>query len=85
MITLFTLEVCPNCDLLKKTLDKNGIEYTTLDAQSIIGQTELKVNGCFASEMPVIMIGDGDEFLEQFDIFFKGNVKEEIIERLQRV
>jgi glutaredoxin len=27
MITLFATETCPNCEIIKKQLDKKGIEY----------------------------------------------------------
>jgi len=38
------------------------------------GITEMRVNGCFAIEMPVVMIGDGDRFLEHADLFLNGEI-----------
>lgn len=74
MITIFTLEVCPNCEILKQTLDSNNVKYKKLDAMSAEGITEMRVNGCFAIEMPVVMIGDGDRFLEHADLFLNGEI-----------
>ena len=57
-VLVFTLECCPNCMILKETLDAKGIEYRTMSAETAQGITEMRVDGCFAIEMPVLRVND---------------------------
>lgn len=56
-IILYTTEVCPKCKKLKTFLQEKGIPFKTLDMQSPEGLAELRFNGCFALEAPVLQIG----------------------------
>jgi len=58
MITVFTLPNCPHCEDVKEMLDNQKIVYTVRsmdDAESI---TDLRFNGCFIMEAPIIQMGD---------------------------
>jgi hypothetical protein len=44
--------------ILKETLDAKGIEYRTMSAETAQGITEMRVDGCFAIEMPVLRVND---------------------------
>lgn len=57
-LTIYTTEVCPKCKRLKDFLQAQGITFQTIDMQSPEGQTELKFNGIFALEAPVLQIKD---------------------------
>jgi glutaredoxin len=77
---VFTLEICPNCLQLKQALTDLEIDYDEMDMQSAEGITELRVNGCFAMEAPVLMIGDN--FYETNDLFSNGKVDEKKLQEI---
>lgn len=69
-VTVYTTEVCPKCQRLKTFLQAQGIPFKTLDMQSPEGLAELRFNGCFALEAPVLQVGE--EFFTTRQIF-QGN------------
>jgi glutaredoxin len=73
-LVVYTLEFCPNCDKLKTYLQKNGVPYSERDLSTAESLTELRVNGVFVSEAPVLQ--KGDEFLTTTDLFSSGSVNE---------
>jgi glutaredoxin len=79
-LTIYTLEYCPNCELLKEYLKGHHIPYQERDMATADSLTELRVNGVFVSEAPVLQ--KGDEFLTSPDLFMKGMVREEGIRKL---
>jgi glutaredoxin len=80
VLTVYTLENCPNCELLKDFLKRKGIRYQEEDMSSAASLTELRVNGVFAMEAPVLR--QGDTFLTTLDLFSGGKVKEDSMGRL---
>ena len=46
-LIVYTLEFCPNCELLKGFLKKNGHTYAERDLSTAESLTELRVNGVF--------------------------------------
>ncbi len=74
---VYTLENCPNCEILKEELNRNNISYHEYDMASIENITELRMNGIFVREAPVLQ--SGTKFYTSKDLFFNGMVKEEII------
>lgn len=71
-LIVYSLECCPNCDKLKTFLTKNGISYTERDLSTAESLTELRVNGVFVSEAPVLQ--RGEDFLTTTDLFSAGSV-----------
>lgn len=69
-VVLFTSENCPKCNRLKKFLESKNVPFTIIDISSPEGLTELRFNGCFALEAPVLQIEDN--FLTT-KALFKGN------------
>jgi hypothetical protein len=71
--------------MLKEAALSKNIAFTTLNAQSPAGQTEMKVNGCFAEEMPVVMLEDkhGITWLEHTDLFNKGEVSQTALSQME--
>jgi glutaredoxin len=79
VLTVYTLENCPNCELLKDFLKRKGIRFQEEDMSSAASLTELRVNGVFAMEAPVLRWGD--TFLTTLDLFSGGKVKEDSVGR----
>ncbi len=71
-LTLYTLEYCPNCDLLKAYLKEKGVPFREEDMSTAESLTELRVNGIFVNEAPVLR--NGDYFLTHKELFSAGNV-----------
>lgn len=79
-VTVYTTEVCPKCQRLKTFLQEQGIPFQAIDMQSPEGQTELKFNGIFTLEAPVLQVGEEFYLSKQL---FKGNeISEETKSRI---
>jgi glutaredoxin len=79
-LTIYTLELCPNCELLKEYLKGHRIPYQERDLSTAESLTELRINGVFVSEAPVLQ--NGDHFLTTHELFLGGRVREENITQL---
>jgi len=79
-LTVYTLEFCPHCDLLKAYLKEKGAPFTEEDMSSAESLTELRVNGVFVNEAPVLR--KGDTFLTTFDLFSSGKVNERAVDAI---
>ena len=71
-VIVYRLEICPNCELLKAYLDEQGVAYGEEEMSSAAALTELRLNGVFASEAPVLR--KGDAFLTSAELFRGGAV-----------
>lgn len=79
VLIVYTLENCPNCEMLKDYLHSRRIMYTEKDMSSAESLTELRVNGVFAMEAPVLR---SDElFLTSPELFSGGKVREAELRR----
>jgi hypothetical protein len=58
MIIVYSLPCCPRCEEIKGKLDACGYEYKEEDMSSAESLTELRSNGCFAMEAPVVRVED---------------------------
>lgn len=72
---MYTLESCPNCELLKEYLNKRGIQFVEQDMSTPAALTELRVNGVFVREAPVLQVGTS--FLTSPDLCIAGKVRED--------
>jgi len=79
-LTIYTLELCPNCELLKEYLAGHEIPFHEMDMSTAESLTELRINGIFVSEAPVLQ--NGDNFLTSHDIFSGGKVREDTVRQL---
>jgi len=75
---VYTLEFCPNCERLKACLTAKGYPYEEQDMSSAESLTEMRVNGVFVNEAPVLRLGD--DFYTSADLFAGGSVLEDIID-----
>lgn len=75
--TVYCLEFCPHCEILKDYLDGAGIAYNILDLSTPEALTELRMNGVFVQEAPVLQIKK--TFLTSADLFVDGVLREDLI------
>ncbi len=73
-LILYTLENCPNCEMLKDYLKTRKVRYHEKDMSSAESLTDLRVNGCFAMEAPVLR--KNDLFLTSAELFAGGKVRD---------
>ena len=79
VLVIYTLENCPNCEMLKDFLRSRRVSFTERDMSSAESLTELRVNGVFAMEAPVLR---SDElFLTSLNLFAGGKVREAELNR----
>ncbi|GAB7015750.1 glutaredoxin family protein [Methanogenium cariaci] len=81
-INVYTLENCPNCELLKEYLNAAGVPYTILNMMDAGALTELRINGVFVREAPVLQVGT--TFLVSKDLFGAEGVREAVVDSLLR-
>jgi glutaredoxin len=66
-LIVYTLESCPHCVMLKNSLKKGGYAFSERDLSTAEALTELRVNGVFVNEAPVLQ--RGDDFYTTADLF----------------
>jgi glutaredoxin len=76
-IIVYTLEYCPHCEELKAHLKKNRVLFSEHDMSAAESLTELRINGIFVNEAPVIQ--KDTDFLTTADLFPKGELNSECI------
>ncbi|MDK2891614.1 glutaredoxin [Methanohalophilus sp.] len=76
-ITVYTTQSCPRCVRLKKLLDENNIAYKEADMSTPESLTELRINGVFTNEAPVLQIDN--TFLEGNDLFSGNEVNKKAL------
>ena len=79
-LIVYTLEHCPNCEILKGFLKKGGYTFTERDLSTAESLTELRINGVFVNEAPVLQ--NDDTFFTSTDLFPKGKMTEEHLAHL---
>lgn len=78
---VYTLEVCPNCILLKEALTELNIDYEERDMQSAESITDMRVEGYFGFEAPVLCI-DGDKFYDTKQLFAGSKPNKDLLKEL---
>ena len=71
---LYTLEFCPHCEILKDFLSAHQIPYVVADMSSARALTELRLNGVFVQEAPVLQAGK--KFLTSKEMFSGDTINE---------
>lgn len=79
-LIVYTLENCPNCDVLKRFLKKGGYTFVERDLSTAESLTELRVNGVFVTEAPVLQ--KSSDFSTSKDLFPAGKLDEEYVIKL---
>lgn len=57
-VELYTLEDCPHCEELAGLLTSLEVPFDTLPLDNAENITELRINGVFVTEAPVLRVGD---------------------------
>ncbi len=57
-ITVYSLDLCPNCEILKEFLREKGLSFSERDLSTAEALAELRINGVFVREAPVLRCGD---------------------------
>jgi glutaredoxin len=78
-LVIYTLEYCPNCEVVKEYLKRNQIPFDERNMATAESLTELRINGVFVNEAPVLQ-GPGG-FLTTRDLFSRGTLQEDRIRR----
>jgi glutaredoxin len=79
-LIVYTLEHCPNCEILKSFLKKGGYSFTEQDLSTAESLTELRLNGIFVNEAPVLQ--KSSDFYTSSDIFPSGKLDGEHLSKL---
>jgi len=79
-LIVYTLEFCPHCDTLKGFLKQEGCAFIERDLSTAESLTELRLNGVFVNEAPVLQ--KGEEFYTSADLFPAGNLDGATIKKL---
>jgi len=86
-LIVYSSEKHPQCEELKDVLDEGGIHYHEVDIRTPEAVTELRRNGCFALEPPVLRIVHASKsgmLLNNDDLFWDGRlVREAVFDVLQ--
>jgi len=57
-VRVYTLPVCPNCTVLKKSLVEHGVSFEEHDLDSPQSRTTLLMKGVFTTIAPVLQVRD---------------------------
>jgi len=79
-LIVYTLEFCPHCDTLKGFLKQEGHAFAERDLSTAESLTELRLNGVFVNEAPVLQ--NGEDFYTSADLFPSGSLNEARIKKL---
>lgn len=71
-IIVYTTQMCPKCDQLKKVLKSRNVSFKESDMATPESLTELRINGVFTLTSPVLQIDD--TFLTYEELFIGEDV-----------
>lgn len=57
-VRVYTTSVCPRCKMLKRFLSEMGVEFTEESLEQPETVAELRINGVFVMEAPVLQVDD---------------------------
>jgi glutaredoxin len=77
-IILYTTEICPKCNKLKKFLEAHSVAFEVANMSTPESLTELRFNGVFTATAPVLQIND--TFLTYEELFREGEINTEKIQ-----
>ena len=81
-VSVYTLPVCPNCTVLKKSLVEHGVSFEEHDLDSPQSRTTLLMKGVFTTIAPVLQIRD--TFLTFDELFRDDELNIDLIMSLLR-
>jgi glutaredoxin len=78
-IVLYSTPDCPRCKRLAVWLAEQGLEFAIMDLTIPAVLADLRINGCFDREAPVLQIGDkyhSTRWLYEGDVLQTGKLME---------
>lgn len=81
-LIVYSLENCPHCELLKEFLKKSGYPFVERDLSTAESLTELRVNGVFVNEAPVLQ--RNDDFYTSDDLFPGGKLNGDQVQKIAK-
>jgi glutaredoxin len=86
-LIVYSKDKNPLCEELKDALKEVGVHYQEVDIRNPEAITELRNNGCFALEPPVIQVVHASRspwFLKNDDLFWDGRlIREAVMDVMQ--
>jgi pyrimidine operon attenuation protein/uracil phosphoribosyltransferase len=86
-LIIYSKEQNPQCEELKHALNEEGVHYQEVDIRNPVAITELRKNGCFALEPPIIQVvhtSRSQRFFKNDDLFWDGRlVREAVLDVMQ--
>ncbi|MDI6898435.1 MAG: glutaredoxin family protein [Methanolinea sp.] len=76
-IIVYSLESCPNCEILKEFLIGRGLSFSERDLSTAEALADLRINGVFVREAPVLR--NGDRFLVSGDMFAASGLRTDTV------
>jgi hypothetical protein len=86
-LIVYSREKNPQCEELKEVLDEGGVRYHEVDIRNPEAITELRKNGCYALEPPVLQVvhaSRSHQLLTNDDLFWDGRlIREAVMDVMQ--
>jgi hypothetical protein len=87
-LIIYSKEKNPQCEELKDALKEAGAHYHEVDIRNPEAITELRKNGCFALEPPVLQVvhtSRSQQLLKNDDLFWDGQLIREAVMDVMRI
>ncbi|MHC1571088.1 MAG: glutaredoxin family protein, partial [Methermicoccaceae archaeon] len=78
-VKVYTTSVCPRCKALKRFLSEQGVEFTEESLEIPATVAELRINGVFVMEAPVLQVND--DYYTSEELFDDDGVNRESVIR----
>ena len=78
-ISIYSTSNCPNCRVLKQSIEKMNLEFDEVDMSTPESLTELRMNGVFTMAAPVLQVDN--KFYTYEQLFTQDGIDREKLER----
>lgn len=82
-ISIYSTSNCPNCRVLKQSIEKMNMEFNEVDMSTPESLTELRMNGVFTMAAPVLQVDN--KFYTYEELFTRDRIDTEKLERFLKV
>ncbi|MCX9014731.1 MAG: glutaredoxin family protein [Candidatus Methanoperedens sp.] len=82
-ISIYSTSNCPNCRVLKQSIEKMNVEFNEVDMSTPESLTELRMNGVFTMAAPVLQVDN--KFYTYEELFTQDRINTEKLERFLKV
>lgn len=77
-ISIYSTSSCPNCKILKQSIEKMNLKFNEVDMSTPESLTELRMNGVFTMAAPVLQINN--KFYTYDELFTQDGIDKEKLE-----